>query len=80
MSNNYGASASYLDALVNHAVFTGSQVLYYEFTPDGGAAAPANPKISGTCSVLEWEAGGAVNELRKRSQTFPVLTSAIAVA
>lgn len=80
-SQGYGASAGYLDALINHVMFTtGTSVLYFEFTPDGGTASVSNPKISGTVSVLEWEAGGTAGSLRTRSQTFPVLTSAIATA
>ena len=81
VSQGMGASAGTLDGLVNHVIFnTGTNTLYYEFTADGGSPSSSNPKITGTVSVLEWEHGGTAGELRNISQTFPVLTSSIAVA
>ena len=72
-SNGAAASAGpALDQIVQYAVFSGTQTLYFEFTPD-----VTGQKVTGTMTVAEYEMGGAAGELRRREQTFPVLTSTI---
>lgn len=75
-SGTHAASGA-LDALIQNAVWaaTPSTTLYFEFRQFPEAVGATNPKITGTCSVLEAVKGGEVGSLRQTDITLPVLTS-----